>query len=71
MHLRTKGVACFLSIYESLHVIVQHYSLLKLKKDRINISLLKKKKETLNIFSHQGNANQNNPETPHHTSQNG
>jgi hypothetical protein len=28
-------------------------------------------KEMFNILSHQGNANQNNPEIPSHTSQNG
>jgi hypothetical protein len=28
-------------------------------------------KEIFNILSHQGNANQNNPEIPPHTSQNG
>jgi hypothetical protein len=28
-------------------------------------------KEMFNILSHQGNANQNNPEIPPHTSQNG
>jgi hypothetical protein len=31
----------------------------------------KKKKKKFNILSHQGNANQNNPEIPLHTSQNG
>jgi hypothetical protein len=28
-------------------------------------------KEMFNIFSHQGNTNQNNPEIPLHTNQNG
>jgi hypothetical protein len=31
----------------------------------------KKKKKMFNILNHQGNANQNNPEIPPHTSQNG
>jgi hypothetical protein len=33
-------------------------------------SLIEAPKEMFNILSHQGNANQNDPEIPHHSSQN-